>query len=399
MRMAFVHSCSTALWRRRGGGGGGGGGARKRCARFTGSASERGSSSSSSSSALPRGAQLVRDELERVLSASLQQFEERSALLSGAWRSVGNNWMLRPDARTPPVAVVHFVGGALFGAAPHVCYDALLHSLAKRGMVVVATAYDLSFDHVRAAEQVAREWERVESQLATEFGALPVVGVAHSLGCVIATLAQCLFDGSCERSANVFISFCCRDADAAVPLSARTLRDAARALQRVQQQPYAQQLRACCEQRWHALLRSAATPPSLRRVVAPAAQQSARLLTQLRHVLRECAELRDGQSLAFRPRARDVLAVAHTLYDVERTLLLSFERDALDDGAEVEAALRRGASNEVTRRVTRNGAHLTPLALSVIGEPRLDALALRDVRALGASLSAWLHQHVASRAP
>lgn len=44
--------------------------------------------------------------------------------------------------------VVHFLGGAFVGAAPHLTYRYLLESLSKQGYLIVTTPYRLEFDYI-----------------------------------------------------------------------------------------------------------------------------------------------------------------------------------------------------------------------------------------------------------
>jgi Protein of unknown function (DUF1350) len=48
-------------------------------------------------------------------------------------------------------AVIHFLGGAFVGAAPHLTYSYLLNGLAEVGFVVVATPYPLGFDYLEVS--------------------------------------------------------------------------------------------------------------------------------------------------------------------------------------------------------------------------------------------------------
>jgi len=74
--------------------------------------------------------------------------------LTGRWVERSGNFVLRPQASgsggsgvkpAPPLGVIHFLGGAFVGAAPHLTYRYLLESLAEAGYVVVATPYRLDF--------------------------------------------------------------------------------------------------------------------------------------------------------------------------------------------------------------------------------------------------------------
>lgn len=73
--------------------------------------------------------------------------------LTGRWVERSGNFVLRPPSpewadkgsKQQPLGVIHFLGGAFVGAAPHLTYRYLLESLAEVGYVVVATPYRLDF--------------------------------------------------------------------------------------------------------------------------------------------------------------------------------------------------------------------------------------------------------------
>ena len=52
----------------------------------------------------------------------------------GNWEEMKGNFVLRPSVEQgPPRALLHFLGGAIVGAAPHVSYRYLLERLAAEG--------------------------------------------------------------------------------------------------------------------------------------------------------------------------------------------------------------------------------------------------------------------------
>lgn len=61
---------------------------------------------------------------------------------------MGGNFLLRPPNGESPRALLHFLGGAFVGAAPHLTYNYLLSGLAEMGYLVVATPYPLGFDYL-----------------------------------------------------------------------------------------------------------------------------------------------------------------------------------------------------------------------------------------------------------
>lgn len=75
-------------------------------------------------------------------------FDVESVGLRGRWEEMGGNFLLRPPNGEAPKALVHFLGGAFVGAAPHLTYNYLLSGLAEMGFLVVATPYPLGFDYL-----------------------------------------------------------------------------------------------------------------------------------------------------------------------------------------------------------------------------------------------------------
>lgn len=120
------------------------------------------------------------------------------------------------DDDDPPRAVIHFLGGALVGAAPQITYRYMLEKLADKGFLVVATPYNLSFDHLATCDDVLTRFEELAPTLAREYGALPVVGIGHSCGALLQLLITCLFPDT-PRAANALLSFNNKPISEAVP--------------------------------------------------------------------------------------------------------------------------------------------------------------------------------------
>ncbi|MEL7085079.1 MAG: DUF1350 family protein [Cyanobacteria bacterium J06597_1] len=120
------------------------------------------------------------------------------------WRSLADNWVLQPRN---PKAVVHFLGGAFVGAAPHVAYDALLTSLAEAGYLVITTPFFTSPQHGQIADGVATTFRNGLVALAVE--GLPMFGMGHSLGCKLHLLNSCreCAVGVGVRTGNVLMAY------------------------------------------------------------------------------------------------------------------------------------------------------------------------------------------------
>jgi len=135
----------------------------------------------------------------------------------GNWEELHGNYLLRPPLEDgPPRALIHFLGGALVGKAPHISYRYLLERLAAQGYLVVATPYDLSFDHLRTCDDVIARFERIAGPLARTYGGLPVVGVGHSCGSLLQLMITSLFPDT-PRAANALLSFNNKPVSDAVP--------------------------------------------------------------------------------------------------------------------------------------------------------------------------------------
>ena len=111
---------------------------------------------------------------------------------------------------------VHFLGGAFVGASPTISYRYFLERLAQRGYLIVATPHDLSFDHLKTCDLIISRFERIAPTLARTYGALPVVGVGHSLGALLHLLITSLFPDT-PRAANALISYNNKPVQDAVP--------------------------------------------------------------------------------------------------------------------------------------------------------------------------------------
>ena len=172
----------------------------------------------------------ARKATKSVLTTKTQAWDdEKVAGVVGDWEDLQGNWVLRPTfagdipgvddfdvANAQPRAVIHFLGGALVGKAPHITYRFLLEKLASEGFLVVATPFDLSFDHLSTCDEVLTKFEAVAPTLAKQYGALPVVGIGHSCGALLQVLISSLFPDT-PRAANALLSFNNKPVSEAVP--------------------------------------------------------------------------------------------------------------------------------------------------------------------------------------
>jgi hypothetical protein len=113
--------------------------------------------------------------------------------------------VLFPPAGRQPEAAVHFLGGAFVGAAPQLAYRPLLEALASRGVLVIATPFSTSFDHLRVADEVQYKFDRALGALGPDAARLPVYGVGHSLGSVLHALVCARYAPA--RAGNALMAF------------------------------------------------------------------------------------------------------------------------------------------------------------------------------------------------
>lgn len=266
------------------------------------------------------------------------------------WQKQDDNYILHPDTKTTPKAVLHFIGGAFFGRDPEKVYNPLLTNLCKLNYVIVATPYSLSFNHLPIADAVSQAWRLVETDLAARYGPLPVIGLSHSFGCVLHALGSCLFDAAAPKAAHVMLAVCNRDAADAVP--------------------------------GLALLSRAATLPGVSTLTSVRAEAARMVkdvlpgeiggqLAQLEDVVQEI----EGGIYEFSPGRRDVEAAIGMYYPVRNTLIVRFENDHLDDSEDFVRAITRAGAEVGVASV--GGGHLT--AVGRVGEDLGGASVVFDV--------------------
>ena len=299
----------------------------------------------------------------------------RSLGLLGDWEELEGNHVLRPPAdlyynpRVPPAdgaaedlplprAVLHFLGGAFLGAAPQLTYRWLLERLAERGFVVVATPYRLSFDHLSSMDSILTRFAPAAESIALDYGGLPVIGIGHSLGALLHVIAGSFFwEADGKRAANVLIAVNNRSVDDAIPLYRAVILPLLVELGKTQRGNGAlETMFVDLPNSLDAITDSfveAFALPAVRETVYPLLRQARSIFRQIPPLLGEVAE---GAN-AFLPNPRELVRAIETEYRVQRTLMISFRNDPLDDTAQIEDVIGERSS---MRRSHLQGTHLTP---------------------------------------
>lgn len=322
-------------------------------------------------------------------------FDLESLGAAGRWVERGGNFILRPlskpgDEPTAPVGVIHFLGGAFVGAAPHITYRYLLEALADAGFVVVATPYRLDFDYVRVCDMILSKFDAVAVELAAEYGPVPVYGIGHSCGALLQTLITSLFPDA-PRAANILISFNNRPAARSIPGLQEVVIPLAQFLDSTDEQSSAVRdgivsLRSIFDTSIKAYAESQFSPAFVGKELLPLLQQALEIVDQVPPLLTDIAR----GTREFQPSPTDTREVCRRMYRARRTLLIKFTNDDLDESEEIEKVLREAntimrmkrpmVEMEVVLKVM-TGTHITPLTQNIILDPPPGAPdVLEDVR-------------------
>lgn len=304
----------------------------------------------------------------------------RDKLLLGRWTERSGNFMLLPldgngVAMEQPLGVIHFLGGAFVGAAPHITYRYLLEALNSAGYIIVATPYRLDMDYLRSCDVILAKFDAIAVDLAAKYGPIPVIGLGHSCGALLQTLITCLFPNA-PRAINILISFNNKPVSAAipgfeefvVPLSEQIMGDG-RAGVRIRET--VENARTAFDSAVDVFAQSPLAPGFFGSQVVPFFRQLVETADQVPPLLDIIAK---GQR-EFEPTPADTKEVCKRMYRARRTLLLKFENDALDESSEIEKVLKEAntimrmkrpmVEMEVDLRVM-TGTHITPLTQNIV---------------------------------
>ena len=298
--------------------------------------------------------------------------------IRGRWEEIDGNYLLRPPTDSTPVGVIHFLGGAFVGAAPHITYRYLLERLSEANYLVVATPFRLDMDYIRSCDAILTRFDSIGSKLAQEYGPLPVVGLGHSCGALLQTLITCLFP-SAPRAANILISFNNRPASRAIPLFQELIIPVAEQIysndeRSVSFRESLLNFRASVDAVFDSYSNSAVAPSFVGKEVLPFVRQSLEIVDQLPFLLKIIS---DGKQ-EFEPTPKDTKEVCRRMYRARRTLLIKFSDDSLDESEDIEKVLREAntimrmkrpmVEMEVMLRMM-TGTHITPLTQNILLDP------------------------------
>ncbi|EKX51609.1 hypothetical protein GUITHDRAFT_53068, partial [Guillardia theta CCMP2712] len=133
------------------------------------------------------------------------------------WRRVGGSFVLEPPQGVRSKAIVHFLGGAFVGAAPHLSYKYMLEEMSSKGLVVVTTPFELEFNYVDVCAKLLRRSEEAVEEVRGKFPSLPVHAVGHSCGALLQMILSTMFAEEWKRDSLVLVSWNNKPAKDSIP--------------------------------------------------------------------------------------------------------------------------------------------------------------------------------------
>jgi hypothetical protein len=245
---------------------------------------------------------------------------------SQRWERLGDCEVIAPAGQFP-WGVVFFLGGAVLGQFPRLCYDSLLRPLADRtGCAVIAVPYETDVDHGLLAAGAEKRFRDALGLAADRYGwttkRMPVFGLGHSLGAKLHVIRHSTSTEGVEAeplAVMAFNNFSLSD----------SLTLAKEALQTFQ---------------------GGGVPPGLDiawNMLQPLAQQAAK-----------------NAGMEFTPDAEEMEDMIRAGYTARSTRIIGFGIDQLDCGIELSAATSETGSGPVVC-TDLPGNHLTPVFFSV----------------------------------
>lgn len=316
-----------------------------------------------------------------------------------------------------PNTIIHFVGGTIFGSYPTQFYSDLLESVAKKtNSVVIATNIPITLNqnplnHLALSNRIVRNFREAYFEiLCDEYGEagaitnVPIVGVGHSLGArlqVVVNTDARLRRGALPRSGNVLIGFNNYGAIQSVP-GVKTLRKGARDVEKKKQlsknrsfqdedlyeeeefysrrsrtreyDDYGRRQRSRRGDRYNNGFDYDDNEEFEDEVEAFFSLVSESFQNGLKEVKTALTPLDvAGGNLEFQPSPDEVwesLSDGEYCEHIQKTLVVQFDRDGIDQGARLARSVLEEANNEVggTKRVVDikfarlPGMHLTPVS-------------------------------------
>eukprot|EP00250_Pteridium_aquilinum_P006411 c16347_g1_i1 orf=57-1415(+) len=344
------------------------------------------------------------------VSAAFSTFGSPSGVptVNTAYRRVADCLVFPPLPGRKPRALIHFIGGAFIGAVPEVTYSLFIELLRRQDFLIIATPYNVTFEHVLAAELVHQKFQKGKKALVNgelivpgvntdDITRLPVFSIGHSNGALLQLLVGCRFQEDLPK-ANAVIAFNNKPAADAVPYFEQLGPVTAQLTPIIAASPLSNISRGLTGDSLKNLL-DAASP------VFP--QYDKESLQSLQNFIEQIPLVLDQVSRGiseFTPAPLENRKTIENDYGVENTLLVKYKVDAIDESDIIEDILKPAVQKRdgSLTKITIDGNHITPCVQDIrweIGKvyTPLDAVgqlfrnvALSEIRETVVSVSSWL---------
>ncbi|KAG9139977.1 hypothetical protein Leryth_010499 [Lithospermum erythrorhizon] len=358
---------------------------------------------------------LLKFNVPKYPKKSTSIFSRMVASMSSSSRTMNTKFYKRvdpclvipPPNNNKPKAIIKFIGGAFIGAVPEVTYSYLLSKLAEEGYLVICVPYNVTFDHTEGCRRVFERYHSCfdsicesglpESGLSgADIADLPLYSLGHSNGALLQVLTGSNFSEKLPK-ANVIMSYNNKSASEAVPYFEQLGPIVSQTVPFLEASPI-YFITQNASGAWKSLFDTAET--IIPNYDPEAVLSLTKFVDQLPSVFGELAQ---GIS-EFKPKPPENLECFKKSYNIERTLLVKFNFDTIDETDLLEETLQQRVESigGKLEKVTLSGTHLTPC----IPEPRwqvgsvytpadaiaqgLKTVSLNDTKVLCRTIVDWL---------
>lgn len=278
--------------------------------------------------------------------------------------------------------IVHFVGGAFAGAAPVSLYSELLEYIVEDGFSVIVTPYQVTFRHDSCARNLdslfSDTLDRLQTEPSSSAGSsdtammvpsnVPIFGIGHSNGALMhALIGSSDFSGRSRKptAANILISFNNRQVAEAVPVPLTPLRDTVNSMRKGDETLEEQTRKAAMD----AIDSLSWLPSGGKNDQGGTLDSMYEILPATVQIGSVLDEVGDGLT-DFVPSPEENRRLIASEYSVNKTLILQFQDDSIDESSVLFRTLKRKPKRSVTYTTLDYGSHTTPLNVSAPSEIR-----------------------------
>ncbi len=281
--------------------------------------------------------------------------------IAGNWKKVGENAVLYPptnEMTTQPPAVLHFLGGSLVGAVPHLTYRLLLESLGALGYVIVATPYNVTFDHLATCDSVLQQYELAKEDIIDQYGFCPpVIGIGHSGGALLHMFISSFFHDDVMKDGNIFLGINDRQLTDAIPAFQEMISPVVRRVivdkSTSQSSKSLDFMRRFVDAGMRTYADSSVSPLFFSNDIMPLVREGLAMVDQIPPLLKSIA----NGSFHYNPPSQQARDSFRLMYRTKHTLLVKLTNDTNDGSVEFERILNE-ANTIMKMKHNRNLDHM-----------------------------------------